>query len=105
MTPTTQAMQDAAPQLYEACELFQSYIEHLKDGFYRFGKLTADEFAEETIACGIEQRLKAALAKADGEAEEPIVRPEPIRVPGNEVTIDIARQEEMNDYSSRGGNE
>ena len=37
--------------------------------------------------------------------EEHVIYPEPIRVPGNETTIDIARQEEMNDYSARGGNE
>ena len=51
------------------------------------------------------KQARAALAKARGEAEEPVTYPEPIRVPGNEVTIDIARQEEMNDYSARGGNE
>ena len=105
MTPTTQSMQDfhdelerqsqrlelkrdAAPQLYAALQALVD--DALKLDVYLYPDKSPKHYA-------VIVQAELALAKADGEAEEPVTYPEPIRVPGNEVTIDIARQEEMND--------
>ena len=97
MTPTTQSMQDAAPEMYAALQELIEYVDEMPD-FH-------DPEEHEQYAALV--TAKMAIDKADGKPDpyEMFNRPEPIRVPGNEVTIDIARQEEMNDYSARGGNE
>ena len=103
MTPTTQSIQDAALEMYKALKAEQRADDHFHPCY---------DCTTSGSGCEIYQELKlyanalriAAIAKAEGK-EEPVTYPEPIRVAGNETTTEIAEQEEMNDYSARGGNE
>ena len=87
MTPTTQSMKDAAPEMYAALKALIEAADERND-FH-------DPSDSASYAALV--TAKMAIDKADGKPDpyERFNCPEPIRVPGNEVTRDLTEQAEI----------